>query len=46
MANAHPHGYNERLMDHFLRPRNVGEIPEADGAAQVGDPGCGDVLHV
>ncbi|OAT79537.1 iron-sulfur cluster assembly scaffold protein [Desulfotomaculum copahuensis] len=34
--------YTDILMDHFQRPRNVGEIPGADGVGVVGDPGCGD----
>jgi len=46
MGAQHPQGYSERLVDHFLQPRNVGEIADADGAARVGDPACGDVLAV
>ncbi len=33
-------------MDHFRNPRNVGEIPEADGVGTVGNPVCGDVMTV
>lgn len=38
--------YNERVMDHFLNPRNVGEIPDADGVGNVGNPVCGDVMKM
>ncbi len=36
--------YSEKVMDHFLHPRNVGEIKNADGVGQVGNPVCGDVM--
>lgn len=38
--------YTEKLLSHFSHPHNVGEIGNADGVAQVGDPTCGDVLKV
>lgn len=38
--------YTEIARDHFLHPRNVGEIPDADGLGMVGDPECGDALEV
>ena len=38
--------YSDTLMDHFLNPRNVGEIPNADGVGRVGNPSCGDILVV
>ena len=38
--------YSKTLLDHFLNPRNVGEIPDADGVAGIGDPSCGDFLKV
>ena len=38
--------YNETLIDHFMHPRNVGEIEEADAVAVVGDPTCGDYVRV
>jgi len=33
-------------MEHFRNPRNVGEIPDADGVGQVGNPICGDVMKM
>jgi nitrogen fixation protein NifU and related proteins len=36
--------YNEVVLDHFKNPRNVGEIPEADGVGEVGNPACGDIM--
>ena len=38
--------YSERLIDHFLHPRNVGSLPDANGIGQIGDPACGDFLKV
>jgi nitrogen fixation NifU-like protein len=38
--------YNDKLLDHALHPRNVGEMEDADGVAMVGDPLCGDLLKV
>ncbi|MCX8044812.1 MAG: iron-sulfur cluster assembly scaffold protein [Desulfobacterota bacterium] len=38
--------YNEIVIDHFTNPRNVGEIPDADGYALVGDPSCGDQMKL
>lgn len=38
--------YSQKVLDHFLRPRNVGEIEDADGVGQIGDPSCGDFLKV
>jgi len=38
--------YNEIFMDHFLHPRNVGEIPDASGIGNVGNPVCGDVMRM
>lgn len=38
--------YSEKVMDHFLHPRNMGELPNADGVATVGNPVCGDVMKV
>ena len=38
--------YSEKVMDHFEHPRNVGEIPDADGIGQVGNPKCGDIMKM
>ena len=38
--------YSEQIMAHFERPRNVGQIPGADGVGEHGDPVCGDFLKV
>ena len=38
--------YSERVMEHFRNPRNVGEIPDADGVGTVGNPVCGDMMSI
>ena len=36
--------YSEKVMDHFMNPRNVGEIENPDGIGQEGNPVCGDMM--
>ena len=38
--------YTDKVMDHFANPRNVGEIPDADGIGEVGNPVCGDIMKM
>ena len=38
--------YTDLVMDHFTNPRNVGEIEDADGVGQIGNPVCGDVMRI
>lgn len=38
--------YSEKVMDHFRNPRNMGEIPDADGVGTVGNPVCGDMMTI
>ncbi len=38
--------YSSKVMDHFMNPRNVGEIEDADGIGTVGNPVCGDIMKM
>ena len=38
--------YSEKVMDHFMNPRNVGEIEDADGVGTVGNAKCGDIMKM
>lgn len=38
--------YTEKVMDHFMNPRNVGEIDNADGVGEEGNPTCGDAMRI
>jgi nitrogen fixation NifU-like protein len=38
--------YSEKVMDHFMNPRNIGEIEDADGVGTAGNPVCGDTMKI
>ena len=38
--------YSKKVMDHFTNPRNVGEMPDADGIGAEGNPVCGDAMKI
>ena len=38
--------YSDKVMDHFLNPRNVGEIENASGVGEVGNAKCGDIMKI
>ena len=38
--------YSQKVMEHFMNPRNVGEVEDPDGVGEVGNPVCGDVMRI
>jgi len=38
--------YNETVMDHFMNPRNMGDIKDADATGEVGAAACGDIMKI
>jgi nitrogen fixation NifU-like protein len=38
--------YNKKVKDHFMNPRNVGTIENPDGTGEIGNPQCGDIMHI
>jgi nitrogen fixation NifU-like protein len=38
--------YTDKVMDHFMNPRNMGEVEDANAVAQVGNPVCGDIMRM
>ena len=40
------HKYSEKVMDHFMNPRNAGDLPDADAKGVEGNPVCGDMMEI
>lgn len=40
------HSFNDKVLDHFMYPRNVGKMHDAEGVGTCGDPDCGDCLTI
>ena len=38
--------YTDKVMDHFMNPRNMGEMEDPSGVGQVGNPTCGDIMKI
>lgn len=38
--------YNKTVMEHFMNPRNMGDLPDADGVGEVGAAACGDIMKM